>query len=75
MAKVVEPNAKEICEECKTHNVRTPAAKVIFVEVGDVEKRRIPLCQRHYDELRAAVKTMDDQLDKDPVASKDKDER
>lgn len=60
MAKVVEPNANEICAECKTRNLKTSAVKVIYVEVGDIEKQRIPLCQPHYDELCGAMTTLFD---------------
>jgi hypothetical protein len=64
VATVVKPNAHDICVECKTHSVSTPAVKVIYVEVGDVKKRRIPLCQKHYDELCGAMKAMDALFDK-----------
>ena len=64
MAKIVEPNASELCEECKNKNVSRNAAKVIYAEVGDVEKRRIPLCKEHYEELRKAMQQLDDLLDR-----------
>lgn len=64
MAKIVDPNAKEVCVECLKHNIRRPAVRVIYVETGDVDKQRIPLCEQHFEELRSAVQGLENLMDK-----------
>jgi len=63
MATIVDPGAKEICLECKKTGITTPAFKAIYVDTGDVDTQSVPLCKRHYDELRAAVQGLERAMD------------